>query len=81
MSKLRHMLRSLHEGVVNAPLHQHAAKGRRSVRDPLSESDHVGHDALAHGGKGVAEPPEAGDHLVEDEEDAVGWVISRRRSR
>ena len=39
--------------------------------DALGEGDHVGHDAVALGGEGVAEAAEAGDDLVEDQQDAV----------
>ena len=46
--------------------HRHAARGHA-----LGEGDHVGHDAVALGGEGVAEPAEAGDDLVEDQQDAV----------
>jgi hypothetical protein len=47
-------------------------RGARPARDPLGKADHVGDHAVALGGKAVAEPPEPRDHLVEDEEDAVG---------
>ena len=46
--------------------HRHAARG-----DALGEGDHVGDDAVAFGGEGMAEPAEAGDDLVEDQQDAV----------
>ena len=38
---------------------------------PLAKRDHVGRHAEAFGGEGVAEPAEAGDDLVEDQQDAV----------
>ena len=56
---------------MDAVAHQHAAERRGAVGHALGEADHVGDDAVALGGKGVAEPAEAGDHLVEDQQDAV----------
>ena len=49
----------------------HAAHRHRAGGDALGEGDHVGHDAVAFGGEGVAEAAEAGDDLVEDQQDAV----------
>ncbi len=60
-----------HEGVVDALAHQHAAHRHRARRDALGKRDHVGDDAIALGGEGIAEAAEAGDHLVEDQQDAV----------
>ena len=51
--------------------HDHAAHRHRARGDALGEGDHVGHHAVALGGEGVAEPAEAGDDLVEDQQDAV----------
>ena len=51
--------------------HDHAAHRHRARGDALGEGDHVGHDAVALGREGVAEPAEAGDDLVEDQQDAV----------
>ena len=45
--------------------------GTRAGGDALGEGDHVGDDAVALGGEGRAEPAIAGDHLVEDQQDAV----------
>ena len=56
----------------NSPSSRYPANGCGIAGHPLGKGDHVGDDAVALGGKGMAEPPEAGDHLVEDEEDAVG---------
>jgi hypothetical protein len=42
-----------------------------AVGHALGEADHVGDDAVALGGEGVAEPAEAGDHLIEDEQDVM----------
>ncbi len=66
------MLGALHEGFVDMLSHQDPAKGCGAAGHPLGKGNHVGDDAVALSGEGVAEPPEAGDHLVEDEEDAVG---------
>ena len=75
------MLGPLHEGVMDVAAHQHAAKGRGAAGHALGEADHVGHDPVALGGKGVAEPAEAGDHLIEDQQMPLARVISRRRWR
>ena len=45
--------------------------GTAARGDALGEGDHVGHDAVALGGEGIAQAAEAGDHLVEDQQDAV----------
>jgi hypothetical protein len=45
--------------------------GAGAVGHGLGEADHVGNDAVALGGEGIAEAAEARDHLIEDEEDAV----------
>ena len=49
----------------------HAAHRHGSGRHPLGEGDHVGLDAIALGGERRAETAEAGDDLVEDEQNAV----------
>ena len=46
--------------------HRHAAGG-----DALGEGDHVGNDAIAFGRERAAEPAEAGDDFVEDQQNAV----------
>ena len=51
--------------------HEHAAHRHGAVGHALGEGDHVGHDAERLGGERRAEPAEAGDDLVEDEQDAV----------
>ena len=60
-----------HEGVVDVLAHQHAAHRHRAGGDAFGERDHVGDDAIALGGEGVAHAAEAGDDLVEDQQDAV----------
>ena len=64
-------------GRVADRLHQrcpgdHAPEGQIRTRDPLGEGDHVGHDVVADAAEEVPEPTEAVDHLVGDEEHAVG---------
>ena len=51
--------------------HDHAAHRHGARGDALGEGDHVGDDAVALGREGVAETAEAGDDLVEDQQDAV----------
>jgi len=72
VGKLGYMIGALHEGIMDLSAHQHATKGRGAVGHALGEADHVGHDLVALGGKRVAEPAEAGDDLIEDQQDAVG---------
>ena len=71
VEQFHHVLGAGHEGVVDGVAHQHAAHRRRAVGDALGEGDHVRQHAVAFGGEGVAEPAEAGDDLVEDQQDAV----------
>ena len=71
MKELDHVRRAAHEGVVDALAHDHAAHRHRGRRDALGEGDHVRRHAVALGREGVTEPPEAGDDLVEDQENAV----------
>ncbi len=51
--------------------HQHAAHRHRARGHALGEGDHVRHHAVAFGGEGMAEPAEAGDDLVEHQQDLV----------
>ena len=71
VEQLDHVLRPLHEGVVDALARQHAAHRHGAGGDALGEGDEVGRDAVAFGGKRIAHAAEAGDHFVEDQEDAV----------
>ena len=71
VEELHDMLRPVHEGVVDALAADHAAHRHDAGGHALGEGDHVGDDAVALGGEGVAEPAEAGDDLVEDQQDAV----------
>ena len=49
----------------------HAAERQVSARDRLGERHQVGRDAVVVGGEPRAEPAEAGDHLVEDQQRAA----------
>src|SRR4029077_16763017 len=60
-----------HKSVVDAFARDDAAHGHGTGGDALGEGDHVGRYAVTLGGEGVAEPAEAGDHLVEDQQNAV----------
>ena len=48
---------------------------------PLAKVIMSGHDAVALGRERRSEPPEAGDDLVEDQQDAVLVADLRRRCR
>ena len=67
----------LHHGVVDLPAGRHRAHRHGGVGEALGQVHHVGRDAETLGGEGRAQAAEAGDHLVEDQQDAV----ARRRSR
>jgi hypothetical protein len=43
----------------------------RAVGEGLGHGDDVGHDREGVGGEGRTQPSETGDHLVEDEQDAM----------
>jgi hypothetical protein len=60
-----------HESFVDAVARDHPAHWYRARGDALGERDHVGRHAIALGGKGVAEPAEAGNDLVEDQQNPV----------
>ena len=63
--------RALHEGVVDALLHDNRAHGQRAVRKALGTDDDVRRDAEFLRGEGRAGATEAGDDFVENEQDAV----------
>jgi hypothetical protein len=48
-----------------------ASHGHDAVGDALGRDHDVGRHAEIIGAEGLPEAPEAGDHLVEDEQDAV----------
>src|SRR5499433_2906787 len=80
VKQLDHVHGPAHERVVDPLAHDHSAHRHAPRGDALGKRDHVGDDAVALGGKGVAEPAEAGDDLVEDEQDAV-LVTDRAQPR
>ena len=71
VEQLDRVLGAVHERIVDRLPHDHAAHRHRARGDALGERDHVGDDAVALGGEGEAEPPEAGDDFVEDQQNAV----------
>ena len=60
-----------HEGVVDRALHEDGAHRHDAVGDALRGHHDVGHDAEVVRREGRAEATEAGDDLVEDQQDAV----------
>ena len=71
VEELDRMIGSGHEGVMDMIAHDHAGHRHRPRRDALRKRDHVGNDAIAFRREGVTEPAEGGDHLIEDQQDAV----------
>ena len=71
VEQLGSMLGAAHESVINSFARDDAAHGHRAGGDALGEGDHVGRHAVTLGGERVAEPAEAGDHFVEDQQNAV----------
>ena len=63
--------RALHERVVDLLRHQHRAHRHRAVGEPLGARDDVRRHAEFLRGERRAGAAEAGDHLVEDQQDAV----------
>ena len=64
-------LRTLRHGLVHMVMDQHAAHGNGAVAHPLRAGDEVGCNAKSLGGKGRSQSSEAGDDLIEDQQDAV----------
>ncbi len=71
MGKLDEMLGAVHEGLVDFLLHEHRAHRDGAVGDALGGQHDIRHDAEIIEGERRAETAEAGDDLVEDEQDAV----------
>ncbi len=71
VKQLHRGLGARHESVVDRGFNDHPAHGNDAVGDDLGEGDHVRNDAEALRAEGLTQAPEAGDHLVEDEQDAV----------
>ena len=60
-----------HQRIVDLAARKHRAQRNGTVGDALGGSDEIGRDAEIVGGKGRAKAAEPGNHLVEDQEDAV----------
>ena len=67
----RHVIRTLHERVVDGVAHDAAAHRHRTRGDALGERHDVRRHAIALGRERRAETAEAGDDFVEDQQDAV----------
>ena len=61
----------LHEGIEERVAHEHRAHRHRAVGETLRGGEDVRHRAQALRAERLAEPAEAGDHLVVDKQDAV----------
>ena len=71
MEELDQVLGPVHEGVVDLLFREDRPHRDDAIGKPLGGRDEVRHDAEMVDRKGCAEAAEAGDHLVEDEQDAV----------
>ena len=71
VEELDEVFRPVHEGVVDALLGHHSAHGYGAVGQALGHAHQVGSDAEGLRRKGRAGAAEAGDDLVEDQQDAV----------
>src|SRR3982750_3390464 len=61
----------VHHRVVDPAPHEHGAHRHRGIRDPLRDRHHVRLDVEVLRREWRADPAEAGDDLVEDEENVV----------
>ena len=71
VGELDEMLGAVHEGVVDLLLHEDRAHRDGAVGDALGGEHDIRRDAEIVDGEGRAEAAEAGDDLVEDQQDAV----------
>ena len=71
VEQLDRAVRPLHQGVVDRAAAENGAHRDAPVREPFRGGDKVGYDAKQIRGEGRAEPPESGNHFVEDEQNAV----------
>ena len=71
VEQLDDVLRPLHESLVEALARDHTAHRHGAGGHPLGKAEEVGRHPIALRGKGVAETAEAGDDLVEDQQDAM----------
>ena len=84
-----HPARALDQRLGHPGPGEHGAHRRVRRGEALGHADQVGGDALARAGEELADPTEAGDHLVGHQQDAVpvgdlpqaGPVARRRRDR
>src|SRR5665213_141445 len=60
-----------HECVVDLAGYDRAANRHGAIRNALREGDDIRRHAIARGGKGVAQPSEAGDDFIEDQKDSM----------
>ena len=60
-----------HHGVIDHVATDHPAQRNDAVGHALGKVQHVGHHAIEVSAKGYAQPPKAGDDLVENQQDAV----------
>ena len=65
------MFRPLHESLLDEAPRDHAAHRHGARGDAFGEGDHIRHDAIALRREGMAETAEAGDHFIENEQDAI----------
>ena len=71
MEELDHVLGTVHQAVVDVLAHEHAAHRHGGVADAFGDRHEVGGHPEILGREGGAEPAEASDDLVEDQQDAV----------
>src|SRR5262249_17992335 len=71
MKQFDDVLGPLHESIVDALAHDHAAHRHRTRSDAFGESDHVGNDAIAFGCEWISKPAIASDDFVEDHQNSV----------
>ena len=79
VEEFHEVLGPLHERFVDAAAHYDTAHRHRTRGDTLCKGDHVRDHAVALRGEGMAEAAEAGDDLVEHQQDAV-FVADRAQS-
>ena len=71
VEELDKVLRTLHERVVDAPLHEHGPHGYGAVGDALGGGHEVGCDAEILRREGRAKPAKSADDLIKDKQKAV----------
>ena len=71
VKQLDGVFRPLHEGVVDLALRKHRAHGQRAVGQSLGGGHQVGRHIESLRGKRLADSAEAGDHLVEYQQNVM----------